>query len=301
MEKPGQRVIAILMLMVMVLAVPEGAFAYSSGKTGSSSTGCGGGSCHGSTNTVTPTLSTGIPSSGYTPGTVYSLTMGGTGGVSGSNGGFNLDATSGTFSNAGTNAQIVSGEATHSNSNSRSWTVDWTAPASGSGDVTFLLAVNFANGQNGASGDSWGTDSWTVSEFTSSTPSLPFNQPGSQRDSVFTHSVFELNSGSPTIVLDNRTRVTFSTGTGGGLPVYTNDDVVSLAGNCALLDNYTLRCTGPNNYGQLGLGSFSISNGTVDFGSHQPAAISNGNNHNCAILTDGSVNCWGRNNKSKYC
>ena len=186
MEKPGQRVIAILMLMVMVLAVPEGAFAYSSGKTGSSSTGCGGGSCHGSTNTVTPTLSTGIPSSGYTPGTVYSLTMGGTGGVSGSNGGFNLDATSGTFSNAGTNAQIVSGEATHSNSNSRSWTVDWTAPASGSGDVTFLLAVNFANGQNGASGDSWGTDSWTVSEFTSSTPSLPFNQPGSQRDSVFT-------------------------------------------------------------------------------------------------------------------
>ena len=126
MEKPGRRVIAILMLMVMVLAVPEGAFAYSSGKTGSSSTGCGGGSCHGSTNTVTPTLSTGIPSSGYTPGTVYSLTMGGTGGVSGSNGGFNLDATSGTFSNAGTNAQIVSGEATHSNSNSRSWTVDWT-------------------------------------------------------------------------------------------------------------------------------------------------------------------------------
>ena len=296
MEKPGQRVIAILMLMVMVLAVPEGAFAYSSGKTGSSSTGCGGGSCHGSTNTVTPTLSTGIPSSGYTPGAVYSLTMGGTGGVSGSNGGFNLDATSGTFSNAGTNAQIVSGEATHSNSNSRSWTVDWTAPASGSGDVTFLLAVNFANGQNGASGDSWGTDSWTVSEFTSSTPSLPFNQPGSQRDSVFTHSVFELNSGSPTIVLDNGTRVTFSTGTGGGLPVYTNDDVVSLAGNCALLDNYTLRCTGPNNYGQLGLGSFSVSNGTVDFGSHQPAAISNGNNHNCAILTDGSVNCWGRNN-----
>ncbi len=296
MEKPGQRVIAILMLMVMVLAVPEGAFAYSSGKTDSSTTGCGGGSCHGSTNTVTPTLTTGIPSSGYTPGTVYSLTIGGSGGVSGTKGGFNLDASSGTFSNPGTNAQILSGEVTHSNSNSRTWTVDWTAPSTGTGDITFLLAVNFANGNGGASGDSWGTDSWTVSEFTSSTPSLPFNQPGSQRDSVFTHSVFELNSGSPTIVLNNGTRVTFSTGTGGGQPVYTNDDVVSLAGNCALLDNYTLRCTGPNNYGQLGLGSFSVSNGTVDFGSHQPAAISNGNNHNCAILTDGSVNCWGRNN-----
>ena len=300
MEKPGQRVIAILMLMVMVLAVPEGAFAYSSGKTDSSTTGCGGGSCHGSTNTVTPTLTTGIPSSGYTPGTVYSLTIGGSGGVSGTKGGFNLDASSGTFSNPGTNAQILSGEVTHSNSNSRTWTVDWTAPSTGTGDITFLLAVNFANGNGGASGDSWGTDSWTVSEFTSSTPSLPFNQPGSQRDSVFTHSVFELNSGSPTIVLNNGTRVTFSTGTGGGQPVYTNDDVVSLAGNCALLDNYTLRCTGPNNYGQLGLGSFSVSNGTVDFGSHQPAAISNGNNHNCAILTDGSVNCWGVNTYGQW-
>ncbi|MEC7686146.1 MAG: choice-of-anchor V domain-containing protein, partial [Candidatus Thermoplasmatota archaeon] len=286
------------MLMVMVLAVPEGAFAYSSGKTDSSTTGCGGGSCHGSTNTVTPTLTTGIPSSGYTPGTVYSLTIGGSGGVSGTKGGFNLDASSGTFSNPGTNAQIVSGEVTHSNSNARTWTVDWTAPSTGTGDVTFLLAVNFANGNGGATGDSWGTDSWIVSELTTSNsnPPLPFNQPGSQRGSVFTHSIFEMNSGSPTIVLNNGTRVTFSTGTGGGQPVYTNDDMISLAGDCALLDNYSLRCTGPNNYGQLGLGSFSLSNGTVDFGSHQTAAISDGNNHNCVIITDGSVKCWGRNN-----
>ena len=133
--------------MVMVLAVPEGAFANSSGKTGSSSSGCGG--CHGGANTMTPTLTTDIPSSGYTPGAVYSLTIGGTGGVSGTNGGFNLDSSSGTFSNPGTNAQIVSGEVTHSNSNARTWTVDWTAPSTGTGDVTFLLAVNFANG-NGA-------------------------------------------------------------------------------------------------------------------------------------------------------
>ena len=139
MYRGNSRKFALLILLLLVLAVPQEAFAYSSGKTGSSSTGCGGGSCHGSTNTVTPTLTTGIPSSGYTPGDVYSLTIGGTGGVSGSNGGFNLDASSGTFSNSGTNAQIVSGEVTHSNSNSRTWTVDWTAPSSGSGDVTFLL------------------------------------------------------------------------------------------------------------------------------------------------------------------
>ena len=299
MYRGNSRKFALLILLLLVLAVPQEAFAYSSGKTGSSSTGCGGGSCHGSTNTVTPTLTTGIPSSGYTPGDVYSLTIGGTGGVSGSNGGFNLDASSGTFSNSGTNAQIVSGEVTHSNSNSRTWTVDWTAPSSGSGDVTFLLAINFANGNGGSSGDSWGTASWTISEATSSTPSLPFNQPGSQRGSVFTHSVLEMNSDSPTIVLNNGTRVTFGSGNlsvGGSSPVYTNDDVVSLAGACALLDNYSLRCSGTNNYGQLGLGSFSQTNGTVDLGNSMPAAISDGNSHNCAIITDGSVGCWGRNN-----
>ena len=77
---------------------------------------------------------------------------------------------------------------------------------------------------------------------------------------MFSHSVLELNSGSPTLVLDNGTLVNFASGTGGGDPVYTNDDAISIAGSCALLDNYSLRCTGPNNYGQLGLGSFSLSN-----------------------------------------
>ena len=302
MDNGYSRKIALLILLLLIFAVPQEAFAYSSGKTGSSSTGCGGGSCHGGANTVTPSLA-GQPSSGYTPGTVYSLTIGGSGGTSGTKGGFNLDATQGTLSNAGTNAQVATnGEATHSNFNSRSWTIDWTAPSSGSGDTTFNLAVNFVDGTGTTSGDSWGTASWTISEATSSPPSSPYNQPGSQRNSVFSHSAFELNSGSPTLVLDNGTLVTFTSGTGGGnstgggAPVYTNDDVISIAGSCALLDNYSLRCTGPNNYGQLGIGSFSLSNGTVDFGTRMSAAISDGNNHNCAILTDGSVNCWGRNN-----
>jgi len=296
MNNGYSRQITLLILLLLVFAIPQEAFAYSSGKTDSSSTGCGGGSCHGGANTVTPSL-TGQPSSGYTPETVYSLTIGGSGGTSGTKGGFNLDATQGTLSNAGTNAQVATnGEATHSNFNSRSWTIDWTAPSSGSGDMTFNLAVNFVDGTGTTSGDSWGIASWTISETTSSPPSSPYNQPGSQRNSVFSHSVLELNSGSPTLVLDNGTLVTFSSGTGGGSPVYTNDDVVSIAGDCALLGNYSLRCTGSNNYGQLGLGSFSLSNGTVDFGTSMPAAISDGNSHNCAILTDGSVSCWGRNN-----
>ncbi|HIM93033.1 MAG TPA: hypothetical protein EYM62_03785, partial [Candidatus Poseidoniales archaeon] len=110
------------------------------------------------------------------------------------------------------------------------------------------------------------------------TPGGPstLNQAGSERGSVFSNSVFELNSGSPTLVLDNGTRVTFASTNNSSNPVYTADDIVSIAGSCAILDNYSLRCTGVNNYGQLGLGSFSLSNGTVDLGDRMAAAISDG-------------------------
>ena len=45
MDKGYSRQIALLILLLLVFAVPQEAFANSSGKTGSSSTGCGGGSC----------------------------------------------------------------------------------------------------------------------------------------------------------------------------------------------------------------------------------------------------------------
>ena len=298
MGEKGSRHVALVLLLLLVLAVPQEAFANSAGKTGRSDSGCGGTACHSNTGTVTPDLS-GLPGSGYSAGAVYTLTMGGSGGPSGTNGGFNLDASHGAFSNPGSNAQIQNGEVTHSNSNSRSWTVDWTAPSSGSGDVTFYLAVNFVNGNGLNTGDAWGYSSWTSSQAAASTNSS-LNQAGSERGSVFSNSVFELNSGSPTLVLDNGTRVTFASvntnTSNSSSSVYTSDDVVSIAGSCAILDNYSLRCTGINNYGQLGLGSFSLSNGTVDLGNRMAAAISDGNSHNCAILDDGSVSCWGRNN-----
>ena len=294
MGEKGSRHIALVLLLLLVLAVPQEAFANSTGKTGRSDSGCGGTACHSNTGTVTPELS-GLPASGYSGGAVYTLTIGGSGGPSGTNGGFNLDASHGAFSNPGSNAKIQNDEVTHSNSNSRSWTVDWTAPSSGSGDVTFYLAVNFVNGNGGNTGDAWGYSSWTSSQSTTSTNSS-LNQAGSERGSVFSNSVFELNSGSPTLVLDNGTRVTFASANNSSSPVYTSDDVVSIAGSCAILDNYSLRCTGVNNYGQLGIGSFALSNGTVDLGNRMAAAISDGNSHNCAILDDGSVSCWGRNN-----
>ena len=284
-------------LMLLLMAVPDTAFANSSGRTGSTD-GCGAGSCHSSTTpTVTPSLS-GTPSSGYAAGTTYSLSISASGGPSGTTGGFNLDSSQGVFSNPGPNAQISLGEVTHTNSNSRAWSVDWTAPPTGSGDVVFYLAVNLVNGNGGTSGDSWGADSWTLSEVSSSpTPTpvnnLGFNQPGSDRGSVFSHSVLDLDTGSPILVLSNGSLVTFN---GTGASVVTNDEVISSAGDCTILYNRTLRCSGANNYGQLGIGSNSLSNGTVDFGTRTPVAISNGNYHNCAILDDASLNCWGRNN-----
>ena len=106
----------------------------------------------------------GFPADGYVASSTYGLTIGGTGGPSGSGGGFNLDADLGSFSNPGSNAQILNGEVTHSNANARTWTVDWTAPSSGSGNVTFDLTVNFVNGNGNTGGDGYGTDSWSLSE-----------------------------------------------------------------------------------------------------------------------------------------
>ena len=42
---------------------------------------------------------------------------------------------------------------TNPSGDSKSWTVDWTAPASGTGEVLFTAAFNAANGNGGTSGD----------------------------------------------------------------------------------------------------------------------------------------------------
>ena len=54
--------------------------------------------------------------------------------------------------------------ATHTTNSYRSWSVDWTAPSSGSGTVQFDLAGLTANGQNGNNGDAYGTTTITVPE-----------------------------------------------------------------------------------------------------------------------------------------
>ncbi len=121
------------------------------------------------------------------------------------------------------------------------------------------------------------------------------NEPGSIRGNVFSNAVFELNSGSPTLILDNGSSASFVNGS----PIYSPGDVISISGQCSLLSNYTLYCSGLNNYGQLGLGNQQLLSGYVDLNGQIPAALTEGNNHFCAILDDGSVSCWGRNNKGQ--
>jgi len=67
---------------------------------------------------------------------------------------------------------------------------------------------------------------------------------------------------------------------------------------CALMSDSTGRCWGHNLHGQLGDGSYTRSSlvpVTVS-GLTGSVAISAGAHHACALLSDGTVKCWGANN-----
>ena len=164
-----RRLLAIV-LLTMLISSSQVAIANSNGKTGASTSGC---TCHGTSSTISPSLS-GLPwgAGGYTAGATYSLNWDGGPHIPG-DGGFNLDASAGTWSNLGSQVQLVNGELTHSSDSLRSWSADWTAPATGTGNVDFNLAVLYANGNGANSGDDWGTGTWTLGEASSSSNTPP--------------------------------------------------------------------------------------------------------------------------------
>ncbi|MDG1525176.1 MAG: hypothetical protein P8Q90_03800 [Candidatus Thalassarchaeaceae archaeon] len=167
----------VIILSILLLAVSGSGLvdAKINGKTGSTS-GC---TCHYGGGGFTPAIH-GLPSGGWVGGTTYSLTWdnGGTW-ISGS-GGFNLIATTpngqaimGTWSNLGTSVKQVGSELTHSNNAARSWGADWTAPSSGAGSVKFSIAVLFGNGNNANTGDSWATNTVTLTEAAGQSNTAP--------------------------------------------------------------------------------------------------------------------------------
>lgn len=76
---------------------------------------------------------------------------------------------------------------------------------------------------------------------------------------------------------------------------------------CAVLDTGAVRCAGRSNYGQMAQGdTASIGDGggettvPVDLGAGRTAtAITTGNFHACAVLDNGTMRCWGRNQRGQ--
>lgn len=156
--------LSTIVAMVMLSPIIE---ASSNGKHGSSG-GCG---CHGSSASVT--ISENFPST-YIAGQTYSIQVSVSGGVSGSQGGFNVEVDKGSLSTAGNSGVKVSGKSiTHANKASRTWSFDWISPSSGSGTVSVNIAGMTANGANGNNGDAWTTVTLTITETVVSTNTPP--------------------------------------------------------------------------------------------------------------------------------
>lgn len=161
------KLIPVLLVFLLLLSMPPLSTGYSNG-IHNQGTGCGGGYCHGSNTNAVVSMS-GQPAS-YTAGQSYTLSISVTGGVQGStDGGFSLEVDKGTLSSGigfAVNVNSAQDSATHSitGTNQRSWSVDWTAPSSGSGVVTFDLAGNAVDGGGNNSNDNWDAISYQVPE-----------------------------------------------------------------------------------------------------------------------------------------
>ncbi len=170
---------------LLILPVAFILMSYSSGSPGgrSGSPGDGGNSCvqcHSSfpTISVTDWITSDIPAGGYELSEVYNITMTGIHeGVS--KFGFEFTAEDSEGNKVGTlsilnptETQLTNGTvaATHTSQgttpigDSKSWTVEWTAPDDPAGDVTFYASLNAANGNGSTSGDQIYLGSLTVGE-----------------------------------------------------------------------------------------------------------------------------------------
>lgn len=114
------------------------------------STGC---SCHSNSPDANGAVTVQISGpTAVTVGSTHTYTVSVSGGPSGSTGGFDLCASGGVLVPV-FGCQMNQGELTHIDNSSRSWTFQWTAPASPT-SVDFTAVAQSTNG-SGSGGDSW--------------------------------------------------------------------------------------------------------------------------------------------------
>jgi len=156
--------VLLVPILIIALAPTSGPGA---GYAGSPLDGQDCSNCHapGPATVVTDWISTDIPPIGYTPGDTYTITLSTTGETT-SKMGFQITsetaaAKTGTFmiTNA-TRTQLTNNvTVTHTAAGTdpvgspNTWTMDWTAPAAGTGTVTFYAAVNASNANGAGTGD----------------------------------------------------------------------------------------------------------------------------------------------------
>lgn len=206
-----------------------------SGRTCGSGGGCHGG---GATNQA-GWITSDIPACGYTPGQTYTITVfvtfpGRTKfGFSLSPQNTNTGATAGTMvAGTGTQLQSSSRYITHTSAgtaqtgtNSRTWTFQWTAPATGI-PVTFYAALNATNSSTSPSGDIIYTSTLSV------TPNTPLSIS---------------NSGTTVFCAANPVTLTSNLSTGNawtlnGLPIGTNASVTTSTGGIYEVTNTNGAC-----------------------------------------------------------
>lgn len=175
-------IVTLTLTTTKVTSDPTGAIAGVANDPASGGATCT--NCHGGTATIATaaqaSITSNIPAAGYTPGTTYTIT--GTVNYTGrSIFGFEVSPQNasgtklGTLINTsnqtklvGTNKYVTHTLAGNSGSNTKSWTFNWTAPAAGTGAVTFYGSFMAANGNNASSGDIVYKTSYTVAEAVAS-------------------------------------------------------------------------------------------------------------------------------------
>jgi cytochrome c oxidase subunit 1 len=170
MMKVNKKIIAITTLLIASLLLAPSLQARSGGINNVDSS-C---TCHSGTasSDVSPFMTLGngsaLPSE-FIADETYTFSFGFTGGPGTvtdagrqNTGGFNLVANSGTLTILDNSTQMIAGQLTHSTlgNDQMNWSVEWTAPSSGS--ANFQLTVNSVNG-DGTFGDE---DHWAQSTFT---------------------------------------------------------------------------------------------------------------------------------------